>query len=189
MPSLPLRPGELSLGFDPDLHHAGYALIGGEKRVYESGVVLGSKSTENAAVACMIDALAKCVHRLTWPVGMIVVESQRCYPGKHRHERPDDLIRLGQVAGAFAALAAARWPDAGLWIVDPQTWKGTIPKPVMHQRIRDQLGLVGDGQLVGGANESHVLDAAGLALFGLHADHGFRLGVGSAPRLARQAAR
>jgi Holliday junction resolvasome RuvABC endonuclease subunit len=185
-----LQPDQLVLGIDPDLHHAGVAVVKQDGSVIVDGVVLTSdKLTANDAVASQIDQGVRWMRSIyddAPRIGRIVVESQRNYPGKHRHENPDDLIRLGQVAGALATAALQTWHQAEVWIVDPHAWKGSIRKEIMHQRIAARI--LEHGFTVLGPHRSHVLDAIGLALFGMNSDNVFKVGVGSSLRLARQEA-
>lgn len=172
------------LGIDPDLHHAGVAVVKMDGSVASDGVILTSdKLTENDAVASQIVEGIRYFNGLNVPmVRRIVVESQRNYPGKRRHENPDDLIRLGQVAGALAAIAKMHWPHAEVWSVDPHAWKGSIKKEIMHARIAEKIAR--HDQHVLGPHSSHVLDAIGLAHFGLDSLHGLKAGVGTSLRLA-----
>ena len=144
------------LGFDPDLHNAGLAIIEDARGPRSVGpllvvrllhVVQVDKNLKgDQAVRAMVAALP---HRSPHDDRVIVrtvngwdgfdyrhaiVEGQESYRGKgNGASTPDVLIRLAHVAGAAAREYAGT-------IVAPKVWKGSIPKEVKQARICSRLG-------------------------------------------------
>jgi hypothetical protein len=100
-------------------------------------------------------------------VQRILCERPRLRVGGRRLD-PNSIVTLACTAGEQMGRACERYPQAESEWVDPRKWKGTIPKEIMTNRIRrfaEQL----DGYDPKKAN-SDVLDALGLALWGLGHD-------------------
>ena len=112
----------------------------------------------------------------------VVIEGQ--HYNAQRDADPNDLIHLAQVAGAAGGVAT-QWEILPL-VPRPQEWKGSVPKPIHQARILARLGLdykkvkthaypIDKLQMTGisGAHGmrskdwKHVVDAMGLALWGL----------------------
>lgn len=173
------------LGFDPDLHNSGLAIV--ERTPEGKFVVLHAQIISvpaalkgDAAVRAMIAALP------LWQVdygdlfyGSAVVEGQEAYRGAQANRAtPDVLIRLAHVAGA-----ALRLYDGE--IVAPKVWKGQVPKDIKQARICSKLGWdyvkhsgwveptfissnpAANFPAIKGKQWSHVLDAIGLAIWKL----------------------
>lgn len=108
-------------------------------------------------------------------VDAIVVEGMA-----HRRNdpRPDNIVQLGVVQGITAGVAAARNIEVHgrcheVMMPLPVDWKGTIAKPKHQAELLRRLGLTADLSRVPGAtlvvaqDRTHVIDAIGLALWGL----------------------
>ena len=97
----------------------------------------------------------------------VVIELPRSYPGSRQKGDQNDLIDLAQVVGRYAE--AFRREGAEVALVYPRTWKGTLPKDVMVERIKGRLSAAEHArvELPSAASLAHnVYDAIGI---GLHA--------------------
>lgn len=170
----------ITLGFDPDLHTSGAAIVDGDKLLM---VALTSvPSRVKGTRAALQNAIA--AQELMWPmdrVERIAIESPQFYGGGKNKADPADLINLALVSGAAGDLFAKTYPAADIGYVVPRDWKGQVPKHIHHKRICAALGLdySTDGKrviprwpdsthVVGKitpARAQHVLDAVGLALW------------------------
>ena len=172
----------LALGIDPDLHHAGLALVesptgGNRPKVVWTGVALAPRKLKSYAAAAALewprlpwndtDGFGRLLigHEHTFgEVDILVVEGQRIYP--HSPVDPEDLMHLAFAAGC----ALQQYQDGALAkdVPHPQQWKGSIPKPVAHARILSRCIIIPEAaELLAGPHKSHVTDAIGLALWGL----------------------
>ena len=184
-----MPPNPIAIGIDPDLHHVGVA-VASRSRI----LALRSISVPNAlrgpdAVTVMALALRE-IHDIVSLVNGVVthiaVEGQTVYPASSgKTVRPQDLIRLAQVAGAALAHCTNAIPSPA-WIEcpEPVLWKGQVPKAIHQVRTLNayggetagwkwvmpkvkQKGIVVMANPVGivlpGAQWTHVLDALGLA--------------------------
>lgn len=155
------------IGIDPDLHHAGIVLLGpGIASAWVAKIASDFKG-EQANVA-MANAMTRVLRGIAkeWGAVPVIVESQRIRPGSNVN--PQDIVMLAQAAGVAVGVASA----VGLgptFLVQPQDWKGTMPK----EQCTDMLcrhffpeASQGAKHIIAGAHASHVLDAAGLAAWG-----------------------
>lgn len=157
----------LALGVDPDLHSAGLSLVSHEPGkvpvVLWTGVALAPRSLKSYAAATA----------LAWPSlpsfgntsDILVVEGQRIYP--HSQVRPEDLMHLAFAAGMAVGIYG---PLAREVVVPlPQEWKGSVPKAVAHARILTRFNTPNPevAAMIQGPHKSHVIDAIGLAIWGL----------------------
>ena len=148
----------LCLGIDPDLHDTAIASWDdlGPGRAH---VVSVSKKVTGT------DALLAMMHELSgpWPnfargVGFdrevpvwAAVEGQElARTGAKRHARPEDIVRLGNVAGMCVMRVARGYlHGCGLYWPKPSEWKGATPKHAMQARLYEELGwgytVVGSG--------------------------------------------
>jgi len=155
------------LGIDPDLHHAGIALLNsksGEGRLWVAKAPSKLKGEE--ANVAMAQSLRHIVLVLGWVDSVdsvdsveIVIESQKIRPGTSVN--PQDIVMLAQAAGVAVGVLSGLSDNISL--VQPQDWKGSIPKEAHHAVIREHYRIE-KGQL--GPHESHLLDAVGLAAWG-----------------------
>ena len=157
-------------------------------RVLAVGVARGNpKLREADAVLSMRAAAAGCWSAWMWRgegLDLLVVESQEAYLGSgSRKSTPKDLIWLATVAGLMAAI-----PSERLLMPRPKEWKGQVPKAIQQGRKARRLGWQGtihetksggwfeptdfgayppEIHDVRGTQWGHVMDAIGLALWGL----------------------
>lgn len=153
------------LGIDPDLHHTGVAVLGPEEGIVCTALVHGRAKGEQANIL-MAESIARVINddyarHDCYMRYVAVVESQRIRPGSKVN--PQDIVMLAQAAGAAVGACVRFIPTADISLVEPQDWKGSIPKEAHHAVIRDHFGLT-EGQF--GKHESHLLDAIGLAAWG-----------------------
>ncbi len=100
-------------------------------------------------------------------LGAVVMERPRSYPGSPVRE--NDLLDL-TAAGMAVASRLAR-PGERVQLVDPQAWKGQVPKPITRARI---IAKLSPGELsrleqcltAPGGERHNLYDAIGI---GLHA--------------------
>lgn len=172
------------LGVDPDLHHAGIALVDDGCKVIAVRCPLVSGDLRGAG-ACveMARAMQADLFELFAAYGrpdVAIVEGQEMYLGSR--VRPQDLLHLALSAGIAAGIVRAAWDDTRIEIPKPKTWKGDIPKHVHQKRVLRSVGI----PFVAGSNPvkmvavpkiegfagirpsrlTHVIDAIGLAVWG-----------------------
>jgi len=188
-----------SIGIDPDLHHTGLALLCDGCDVGTELAVLDVKCIAAAGLKCEA-AVIEMVHQLSidWFPGsiglgpvLITVEAQEIYLGGAT-KNPRNIMHLAQVAGAALACATRQFINPILYFPRPATWKGQVPKQIHQERTLDKLGWPCRrvGTLKGGycyptassivdiaraplpkTHWKHVVDAMGLALWGLQNAH------------------
>ncbi|MCZ2418690.1 MAG: hypothetical protein LC123_02445 [Burkholderiales bacterium] len=181
------------LGFDPDLHNSGIAVVrreGDSYRVVALAVAKVPRTiTHDAAVLAMVDALPRVAP------DYVVVEGQEAYRGRSgARAKPEDLIRLAHVAGAALRLYGNHLDLTHKEIVLPKVWKKQTKKEWKHARICTALGWASEPRAgwalptgpeperleeefnIYGKQWSHVLDAIGLAIWKLEqlAEKGYR---------------
>jgi hypothetical protein len=110
----------------------------------------------------------------------LTIEHPRVYPGMGRLGSAKDVEKLGDLAKRLKATFKPTGIDVDL--VRPSAWKGQVPKPVHHKRVRAELDerelALLEGPTVGfGDAEGDVWDAVGIELFKLG-----RLGRGGTRR-------
>lgn len=175
---------KLSLGIDPDLHHAGVALVrDGTKLVAVRCPTIASARRGGDAVVEMATAMSWSIAELVSEYGepdICVVEGQESYLGSK--VRPQDLIHLGQAAGVAVGAIRTLLLRARIELPRPVTWKGSVPKDIHQKRILSRLGIpyeqgskptrilelpdVDGLRAVKKAHLVHVIDAMGLASWG-----------------------
>lgn len=140
----------LCLGIDPDLHDTAIASWDNQGPVAAHVVSVTRKLTGTDALLAMMHALSA-----PWPEfarqhitrdvilpDWCAVEGQelRRGPGGH-HARPEDIVRLGQVAGmAVMRVARGYLHGCGIYFPKPSEWKGSVPKAAMQARLYEELG-------------------------------------------------
>lgn len=166
----------IALGIDPDTKNTGIAIVSCDavpEVIYFATVKVKASLPVETRILHLSRAIAMQLRDLPYgiPVEHIVVEGQRVYP--RSKVRPQDLIHLAQVAGLAAAHAQQAYPLATLCIPEPRVWKGTVEKGAMQRRILKRVGLTDSLEGVDGVEKmtktqrGHVVDAIGLALWGL----------------------
>lgn len=179
------------LGFDPDIHHCGWAIVNnyiptevgliclnGPKKDWPGGY----EATEQMCIRVQ-ELLST---RFFWS-DAAAVEGQHVYRG--HAERANDLLLVATVTGAAVATLAGQ-KDIRLDIVDPREWKGTVRKDIMFKRILRAANIQFQQEKNNGPleifwgdiwpdppksrrDQEHAIDALGLALFAagiLHED-------------------
>lgn len=168
----------LFVGIDPDLHCTAIGYWGNGKPT--GAEVIETKRAkgviEQAAVLEMVRALAENLG--TYHNAVYAVEAQTLHvTGLKQHKRPQDIVTLGNVAGAILGIIHAS-PIAGVMFPTAKEWKGQIPKAVMQARFYTDLKwgyeMVGKGYArpvrppsefsnIGKTDWKHVGDALMLA--------------------------
>lgn len=133
----------LTIGIDPDLHDLAIAgWDNGPRSAHVIHVPRRKGRTGQLAVLDMIEAM-----RLEYPfldkdheVEIVAVEAQTLQrEGIKQHKRPQDIVILGNVAGAvLGSLSNAGYHR--ILFPTPEEWKGQLPKRVMQARLYKELG-------------------------------------------------
>jgi len=154
------------IGIDPDLHHTGICAINGNRFNFAVAKVLAKFNGEEAnarmgkSIWDMLHATLK-AHR---PEEITcIIESQMVYPGSK--VPPNDIVMLAQAAGVAAGVLNTYTDNISL--IKPTDWKGTQKKEACTQMILDHFKIP-VGSL--GKHESHIVDALGLACWGILRD-------------------
>lgn len=94
----------------------------------------------------------------------VVIEMPRVYPVSRQKGDPNDLLRLARVVGRLQEHYLREGKVVHL--VEPRTWKGTLAKEAMTERIRGRLAPAELARMapVAKSLEHNVLDAVGLGL-------------------------
>ena len=140
------------IGIDPDLRKLNCALLNSDKKVLSvflrrNKAEKGDIAVANAArLACRLieDVIAYFTAEVQIKATdeiITVIESQNIqYTGKTNTARKQNVLQLAQVAGCLMG-AFSNMSDR-IYLVQPNTWKGQIPKPIHHKRIYTSLGLI-----------------------------------------------
>ncbi len=151
-----MKPKKLYIGIDPDLRKLSAAIVSEDKKPYAVFLRRNKGGKDDQAVAnaaymaCRLveDVIAYLLSEadLLDPFCKVVtvVESQSMMHTKHMRDKGqkvnyDDILHTGQVAGCM--LGAFSNLSQPLCLVQPITWKGTVPKDIAHKRYYKSLGL------------------------------------------------
>jgi len=171
------------LGFDPDLHRSGLAIIDvresnkARKEILHFNIVslrIDAKLRGLAACQAMVAKVREVIGcNLKMPLDHAIVESQQSYY-KDTDSRAkivgqaNDLIMLATISGAAAAMLM--YQGAKVEIKLPAQWKGQRKKKNMHRRARaileGQKGLINKGLEALEGMDEHEGDALCMALKG-----------------------
>jgi len=174
----------ISLGIDPDLHHAGVALVRDGKKVIAVRCPTVSSNLRGAeAAVAMAQAMELVLTELFQAYGapdVVAVEGQESYLGSK--VKPQDLLNLALAAGVAVGIVRACWSAPRIEVPRPVTWKGSVPKDIHQKRILRSVGIPfatgekptrilrlpeTDGFAgIKPKNMIHVIDAIGLAVWG-----------------------
>ncbi len=148
------------MGVDPDLRYCAFSVVSGdslETSIFEA---------PRREVQAMIEVLAEKLSGLLdiYQPDLVVIEGQQIYL-KGGKARPDDILKLAQVAGACAALCAAHYCKPKIIIPKPGLWKGQVPKIIHQRRLCEKHGIEHTDWPK--KHRSHAIDSAGLAYWGL----------------------
>ena len=135
----------ICLGIDQDLHNTGLALLQGftsldSPIVLDLDVVSVTGNDPDATVLKMIAALKAeiSVFINLHKVDLCVIEGVQKYYGTSP-AKVEDLIRGAYISGAAAAYCWQQNPEC-FCIVNPNEWKGSIPKNIHQERLYNFLG-------------------------------------------------
>ena len=131
------------LGIDPDSEYV--ALAAGSLRnilgIYSYKIPRPDKNNFNPFLQALRYHIPLFVKSLNldpiWPVN-IIIEGQRIY--QKQKVRPNDILHLGQIAGAVAMICAELYPHQRIIIPEPFDWKGNIDKATHQARLYNELG-------------------------------------------------
>lgn len=176
---------KLGLGVDPSTTRTGLALCSlndkGAMTIQQVWCVrtkrgLSGKSAIEYQSILLRDLFVRLRELKIRPI-FTAIEMPEIYSGG-KTRNPQSILGVAALAGACMAHSHMAWPEAIVGLVNPQRWKGSIPKRVMQARICKQLEWpFGKGSdyvyplelpPVKGADQirradwSHVLDAVGL---------------------------
>ena len=157
----------LCLGIDPDLHDTAIASWDDLGPVAAHVVSVPRKLTGTDALLAMMRELSKPWPEFGRPpapgVGCFQITGDRprvfdeplfdipdwcavegqelARTGAKRHARPEDVVRLGNVAGMCVMRVARGYlHGCGLYWPKPSEWKGSVPKHAMQARLYAELG-------------------------------------------------
>ena len=185
------------LGIDPDTQASGWAIVTEGPKVLSAGVVntrhlhlkgLEAASQQGKKLSQKIRSLIK--DPLEEKIDSVVIEAQQVYRYFYKKPvNPNNLITLAYVSGAAIG---GSFCHENVRLVLPREWKGTTSKGVSHRQIvrslegwttpdrvcktasitevtidpstKCEIDLDG---LVGGGPWSEIMDAIGIALYGL----------------------
>lgn len=139
------------LSIDPGVHRVAFA-------IFSAGVL-------RRAVLLRIEDDAGLYALPSAPLD-VVIEMPRVYPASRQKGDPNDLLRLACVVGRLQEHYLREGKLVHL--VEPRTWKGTLAKEAMTERIKGRLATSErtSVELPAKALEHNVWDAVGI---GLHA--------------------
>ena len=164
----------LTLGFDPDLHHAAWALASTDG-VYACGTITAPTKLKGAqAVVAMIgnmtEASALFSSMRDHAPRRLIVEGMHT---KNRDVPAEGLFHLCEVGGAFAMLCKLAIPELQIFFPPAAgrgAWKYAVPKKIHNERILHRYGLtvehVAEMASCSISHTNHVIDAIGLARYG-----------------------
>lgn len=132
------------IGIDPDLHDLaiGYWLNGQPVRAEVLHLPRRKGRIGQLAVMDMAALIsAHLPHHIPKNALGLAIEAQTLRRrGAKQHKRPEDIVVLGNVAGAALAISMSALPVSQIAFPTPEGWKGQIPKAVMQARLYDELG-------------------------------------------------
>jgi len=130
------------IGIDPDLHDLAIAVWDkGPVRAEVIHVQRRKGVVAQKAVLEMVLAMKECefFSGRDYDIDLVAVEAQTLQrTGLKQHKRPQDIVTLGNVAGAALGFLTEHRYD--VLFPTPEEWKGQIPKNVMQARLYDELG-------------------------------------------------
>jgi len=140
------------LAFDPSLHATGWASFH-NGNYYKSGVIRIPKTFKGVDAVFMMWSQWQCQGSDDKRPEAVVGEVQEY---RHKNERAsvNSLLLLNGVCFGFLAMTEALIKVA----YTPQQWKGTTPKKIHNQRVKDYIGGLD-------ITDDNELDAIGLGLY------------------------
>lgn len=146
-----------TIGIDPDLHDLSIGVWNHDGPVSAYVVHLKREKglEREEAVDRMVREFRSRVHSLYEEheePEIIVMEGQSLKrSGSKKHRRPDDIVRLAQVAAQCLGMLRIVYDSLGtsFEFPDPERWKGHVAKHAMQARLYKQLGwgytIIGTG--------------------------------------------
>jgi hypothetical protein len=132
------------VGIDPDLHDLAIGYWLNSKPVGAKVIHVPKRKGRTGQLAVLDMVMSLGLHlRHFVPKGTngLAIEAQSLQRlGIKQHKRPQDIVILGNVAGAALGLSATVVPLEQIRFPSPETWKGQIPKAVMQARLYTDLG-------------------------------------------------
>lgn len=128
------------LGIDPDLTDVGMALwtSEGPSDAWTFSPPANSGLKDEGKTLRMLRSLQLWTYLEDHvPPDIVCVEGQSL--NHTRHKRPDDIIKLAQVAGMVAMRCRMQFPSARILFPSPQEWTGSVPKGVRQARMYTKL--------------------------------------------------
>lgn len=132
------------IGIDPDLHDLAVGIwMDGEP--YGARVVHVPRRKGCVGQTAVLDMVERISQGIVGVGGLLVsgvaVEAQTLRRrGPKQHKRPEDIVVLGNVAGAALLAMKFAFPEARLLFPTPQGWKGSVPKAVHQARFYTDMG-------------------------------------------------
>ena len=93
----------------------------------------------------------------------LAIELPQVYLASRSRGDPNDLIQLALVVGAFEM-----WFEGRVFKYKPHEWKGSVPKPIMAERILKRLGDDEKEQRSRKLEEPYQLNTIDACGIGLH---------------------
>jgi len=156
------------IGIDPDYHNTGVVTIENGRITEVRELTVPASVKGEYAVHDMIGELVW-LDTLTEFPRLVVIEGQEVYANKT--EAKNAVVGLAHISGAAAAMSTHVGSD---WLMPlPKEWKRNLDKKASQKNIMRRLGF-GYDELANhlrplwpwDIKTSHVIDAAGLALWG-----------------------
>jgi Holliday junction resolvasome RuvABC endonuclease subunit len=152
---------------DPGLGGTGWAFFAcisrgqGAQPPVATGVIRGGEK-EGWQSQCHSIGAMLCAQCLAGKIQTVVLEMPELWTSATSHASATHKARAGEPADLFkltylvGVLAASVVSYVGLPVlIAPQTWKGQLPKEVVHERIKKALGI---------KYKEHEADAVGMGL-------------------------
>ncbi len=110
-----------------------------------------------------------------WPVGAghlqaavqtVIIERPTIYTSRNMKGDPNDIVTLAIGVGEYKEYFQSR--GARVSMIEPRSWKGSLPKDVHHARVWGELGdsdknvVAESGRLVAPSKRHNMLDAIAL---------------------------
>jgi len=136
------------IGIDPDLRLLNTAIVDENKKPLAVFAVRNKEGADDVAVAnaavlawqLLNDVRAFLIAEAPGVEVVAVIESQNIqYTGHTNTASKQRVLQVAQVAGIMAAAFSTLCNDVIL--VQPNAWKGNVPKEIHHRRIYSWLGI------------------------------------------------